>query len=256
MSSCHRETGSSVTVIFDFRVEWRDWIPASHWCRRRLLCFIQRKTNRHNWERPKDDADGWMTRNWRMLSHPIVSFVIGQLMIIDKGQDDWKSAIPVVQSIKTKKKLWESASILGGQNPFHGSDPTDRPDCIRHFETWEFGNAAYENLKFFRTSDIVGHLVLLRLLLSAGSKTLKRKSLLIFLLPDIVSWARKNLKMFTVERNLREIVHQLSVSHARKCNSRSWFFKKISLVCILHISTVIVWLKETLYSVMWDLANC
>jgi hypothetical protein len=38
-----------------------------------------------------------------MLSHPIVSFVIGQLMIIDKGQDDWKSAIPVVQSIKTKK---------------------------------------------------------------------------------------------------------------------------------------------------------
>ena len=46
-----------------------------------------RKTNRHNWERPKDiDADGWMTRNWR-LSHPIISFVIGQLMIKDKTID-------------------------------------------------------------------------------------------------------------------------------------------------------------------------
>jgi hypothetical protein len=48
-----------------------------------------RKTNRRNWERPEDiDADGWMTRNWRMLSHPIISFVIGQLqMIMDKMID-------------------------------------------------------------------------------------------------------------------------------------------------------------------------
>jgi hypothetical protein len=47
-----------------------------------------RKTNRHNWERSKGiDEDGWMTKNWRMLSHPIVSFVIGQLMIMDKTID-------------------------------------------------------------------------------------------------------------------------------------------------------------------------